>query len=156
MHVNKEIGVAGNSHTLRLYHNTRCNLPFGKTVMPRTSKNDRWRAVGMLQAGDVRRRLRENGLQARRPAVRPQLLPRHRAARLAWARQHLRFTIREWRHVLFTDESRFQLSFADGRHRVYRRRGERYADNCIMQRAPYGGGGVMVWGGISAHHRTQC
>ena len=48
--------------------------------------------------------------------------------------------------VLFTDESRFTLYRADGRRRVYRRRGERFAD---------GGGSVMVWGGIAHGIKSQ-
>ena len=37
---------------------------------------------------------------------------------------------------------------------VYRRVGERYQDACIRQRREFGGGSMMVWGGISAHGRT--
>ena len=33
----------------------------------------------------------------------------------------------QWRRVLFSDESRFCISTTDGRLRVWRRRGERYA-----------------------------
>jgi hypothetical protein len=32
--------------------------------------------------------------------------------------------------------------------------GERYADACVIQRQSFGGGSVMVWGGITAHGRT--
>jgi hypothetical protein len=32
-----------------------------------------------------------------------------------------------------TDESRFHLDSSDGRSRVYRRVGERYADACVIQ-----------------------
>ena len=59
------------------------------------------------------------------------------------------FPIRQWRRVLFTDESRFTLYRADGRRRVYRRRGERFADACVVERDRFGGGSVMVWGGIA-------
>ena len=38
---------------------------------------------------------------------------------------------------------------ADGRRRLYRRRGERFADACIFERDRYGGGSVMVLGGVS-------
>ena len=69
-------------------------------------------------------------------------------------RQHLHFRIDQWRHVLFIDQSKFQLSRADGRQLVYRRRGERYADNCVVERVPYGAGGLMVWRGFTGHHRT--
>ena len=45
--------------------------------------------------------------------------------------------------VLFSDESRFSLSRADGRQRVYRRRGERYVDTCLTERDRFGGGSIM-------------
>ena len=83
------------------------------------------------------------------------LLPRHRAARLTWCRRYLRFRIQDWANILFTDESRFHLDSSDGRSRVYRRVGERYADACVIQRQSFGGGSVMVWGGITAHGRTS-
>ena len=55
---------------------------------------------------------------------------------------------------MFTDESRFSIQFNDGRVRVYRRPGERFADVNVRQRHRFGGGSVMGWGGISIHHRT--
>ena len=36
----------------------------------------------------------------------------------------------------------------DGRIRVLRRRWERFADNCLIERDRFGGGSDMVWGGI--------
>ena len=42
---------------------------------------------------------------------------------------------------------------ADGRQRVYRRNGERYRDNCLVERDRFGGGALMVWAGISYGHR---
>ena len=45
----------------------------------------------------------------------------------------------------FSDESRFYLQRGDGRVRVYRRRNERYADWCVLERDRFGGmGSVMV------------
>ena len=57
--------------------------------------------------------------------------------------------------MLFSDESRFNVSHADGRQRVYRRRGERFRNACIRERDRFGGGGVMVWGGIMGGQRTR-
>ena len=65
------------------------------------------------------------------------------------------FPMRQWRRVLFTDESRFTLYRADGRRRVYRRRGERFADACVVERDRFGGGSVMVWGGIAHGIKSQ-
>ena len=48
------------------------------------------------------------------------------------------------------------MSPADGRVRVYRRRGERYSDANIVEQDRWGGGpSVMVWAGIMAHSRTE-
>lgn len=82
------------------------------------------------------------------------LTARHRQARLAWARQHLRFTGANWANVLFVDETRVKLRGADGRTRIYRRRGERNAANCVMEADSFGGGSIMVWAGISLHTKT--
>ena len=57
--------------------------------------------------------------------------------------------------MFFSDESRFCFDHADGRFRVYRRTGERYADACVMERDRWGGANIMVWGGIAYGERTQ-
>ena len=44
---------------------------------------------------------------------------------------------------------------ADGRRRVYRRREERFADACVVERDRFGGGSVMVWGGIAHGIKSQ-
>ena len=88
-------------------------------------------------------------IRPRSPYVGQVLTARHRAARLQWAQRHFRWGGRQlWARVLFSDESRFNLSHHDGRIRVFRRRGERFADNCLIERDRFGGGSVMVWGGI--------
>ena len=46
-------------------------------------------------------------------------------------------------------------STSDGRDRVWRRNGERFAECCVKQRDRWGGGSVLVWGGITADNRTQ-
>lgn len=103
----------------------------------------------------VRRRLRAAGLSCRRMATGPPLQPRHRNARLTFARNHLAWNAEDWSRVLFSDESRFCLTGSDGRRRVWRRPGERYAAVCIDERLPFGGGSVMVWAGISSQARTE-
>ena len=99
----------------------------------------------------VRNRLREFGLQARCPNIGLPLNRARRVRRMAWvtAQAPRRFPMRQWRRVFFTDDSRFTLFCADGRRRLYRRRGERFADACVFERDRYGEGSVMVWGGIS-------
>ena len=45
---------------------------------------------------------------------------------LDFARNHVRWTIRDWTQVLFTDESRFCLDFTDRRQLVWRMPKERF------------------------------
>jgi hypothetical protein len=51
---------------------------------------------------------------------------------------------------MFTDESRVCLRWIDGRRRIWRRRGEELDDDCVEEVEAFGGGSIMVWGGISA------
>lgn len=103
----------------------------------------------------VRRRLKEAGLNPRRPAIVPRLLQIHRTRRLEFARTHIHRNIEHWKNILFTDETRIQLWKPDGRNHVYRRVGERYATCNLIQSVSFGGGGIMLWGGISWDGRTE-
>lgn len=105
----------------------------------------------------VLRRLRQcnRPVRPRRPYVGPILTRRHRAARLNWAQLHLRWRRAQWNEIVFTDESRFHVSHNDGRVRVYRRRNERFADACVVQNNRFGGGSLMIWGGIQGNRKTD-
>ena len=99
-----------------------------------------------ISRSTVRNRLRERGISCRRPYCGPVLKQRHRIERQRWA---INNRGRRWRNVVFSDESRFNLSLADGRVRIYRRQYERFADNCVLEHNRFGGGGVMVWAAIN-------
>ena len=101
----------------------------------------------------IRRRLSERDLCCRRPARRPMLTARHRQQRLQWAQQRLNWNWRQWQNVLFTDESRYCTSQADGRIRVWRRRNQRYAANNVLEHNTWGGPSVMIWGAIGLNRR---
>ena len=103
----------------------------------------------------VRRRLHRAGLRSRRPAVVPDMNAGHERHRLAWCRHRRRWNRNQWGNVLFSDESRFCLQKNDGRVRVWRRRGERNARACVVPKKAHFGGGIMVWGGITAHGKTD-
>lgn len=108
-----------------------------------------------ISSRTVRRRLAEGGLSSRRPYVGPILTDRHRRVRREWALNDAYLDDHGWRDVVFSDESRFSLGQADGRVRVYRRSGERYADACVMERNRLGGPSVMVWGAINSLFRSD-
>ena len=102
------------------------------------------RQYGISKQAVLRRfRQARQPIRPRKPYVGQVLTACHRAARLQWAR------------VLFSFGSRFDFSHHDGRIRVFRRRGERFADNCLIERDRFGGGSVMVWGGIMGRRKTN-
>ena len=103
----------------------------------------------------IRRRLREAGLRSHPRAQVPRLTLGHRRARLQFARNHVNWTMRQWRNVYFSDESRFGLYGNDARIRTWRHRGERFNQRCIMPIRAHNGGSVMVWGCISLRGRTE-
>lgn len=135
---------------IRVQHLRDRHLPATRTAAATIGTHNR-----PISPQTVINRLRERGIKPRRPYVGPVLTARHRNARLQWCTLHRRWLARQWHQVLFTDESRFTLQKADGRKRVYRRRGERYADPCVLEVDRFRRGSVMVWGGISHDGKTD-
>ena len=109
-----------------------------------------------ISADIIRNRLQEFGLRPRHPYVSMPLTPRRRQIRMAWLTQHRPnlFHLHQWRNVMFSDEPRYLLYRADGRHCEYRHNRERYGDNFLVERDRFGGGALMMWAGISYGHRT--
>ena len=112
---------------------------------------------GLCRISDqtVRNRLHAAGMKGYRACVRIVLRPHHRRARLTWTQLHSRWSRAQWSNVVFSDESRFCLQQGDGRIRVWRRKGERYADNCIREQDRHRGGSVMVWGCIDMEEKSD-
>ena len=90
----------------------------------------------------VRNRLRQSGFRSHRHHKGMELKRRHRIARLQWARARLRGRRSPWQNIMFSDESKLNLKFSDGRVRIYRRHRERFADGCVKETDRFGGGGV--------------
>ncbi|GFU11832.1 transposable element Tcb2 transposase [Trichonephila clavipes] len=84
------------------------------------------------------------GFQNRRPTRVPLLTERHKALRLAWARQQRHWTVDDWKHVAWSDESPFQLSRADGRVRIWRQPHASMDPTCQQRSVQAGGDSVMV------------
>ena len=76
-----------------------------------------WCTSWLFSTRTVIRRLHHQGMRVRRPIKRPQLTLHHRHARFDWSHDHLRWTIRTWRRVHWSGESRFLLCPTDGRAR---------------------------------------
>ena len=63
-----------------------------------------------------------------------------------WAKERREWTEDDWGKVLWLDESTFELWRTKGSVWVWRRRGERLAEKCIVPTVKHGGGKVIVWG----------
>ena len=85
----------------------------------------------------------------RPPTIHSLLSARKRQNRLNSCRAIQAWTRAMWRRFLWSDESRLQCFWADGRQRVWRRWGECYHDAAIQPRVAYDGPSVMVWWGIT-------
>ena len=92
----------------------------------------------------VPNRLQSAGLKAHRSYVGVPWTVRHRRLRLNWAIGHYRWSRGRWNRVLFTDESRFNVQFADGRLQVWRRTEESMDENNIVELDRYSGGSLII------------
>lgn len=97
----------------------------------------------------IQRRIREAGFVSCKPIKKPLINERNRLKRLAFAKEHLDWTPRQWRAVLFTDESKFNMFGSDGNFRVWRPQGKRFDYRYTQKTVKYGGGSIMVWGCFS-------
>ncbi|GFW46807.1 transposable element Tcb1 transposase [Trichonephila clavipes] len=100
----------------------------------------------------IRSRLQQSGLSARRPLLGLPLTQNHIRIRRQWCDER-RMWAAEW-NVVFTDESRIYLQHHDGRIRVWRHRGEKMLNSCVMHGHTGPAPCIMELGGIGYHSRT--
>lgn len=103
-----------------------------------------------VSARTVRRRLFNMGLKAYRPRKKPLLTVAMRKNRLAWSKEHAVWTLDDWKKVIFSDESKFNIHGSDGIKYVRRMPHEAYSPQCLdlTVKHPLS---VMVWGCFSWH-----
>ncbi len=95
------------------------------------------------------RRMQDMGFSCRIPCVKPLLNNRQRQKRLAWAKDKKDWTAAEWSKVMFSDESKFCISFGNQGPRVWRKRGEAQNPRCLRSSVKFPQS-VMVWGAMSS------
>jgi hypothetical protein len=74
------------------------------------------------------------------------LSARHRRARLDFAMAHQHWTVEDWMHVVWSDETKINRFGSDGKHWVWKRPGEGLSDRTVNPTLKFGGGLIMVWG----------
>jgi transposase len=126
----------------------------------RLTKSNRWLSSKQLQvlwneassvdvsASTVRRRLNEKGFSAKIPVKKPLLNLRQRKARVDWAKAHKDWTAEQWRMVIFSDESKFNVISSNGSRRVWRKPSEHYSNDCVLPTVKHSAY-IMVWSCMS-------
>ncbi|GFV83666.1 transposable element Tcb1 transposase [Trichonephila clavipes] len=94
--------------------------------------------------------LRQSGLSALLGLT---LTQNHRRLRHQWCDER-RMWAAELNEIVFIDESRICLQHHDGRIRVWRHRGEKMLNSCVLHRHTGSAPGTMVCCGIRYHSRT--
>ena len=114
--------------------------------------SDRALAVWMrnwygMRAGQktINNRLLSRGYRACKPTRNPLLSSDHTYLGLEWAQGWQNLTMAHRQHVIFGDESRFQLYLVDGKLRIRRLPGERFQQRCQAYRVQAGGDSVHIW-----------
>ncbi len=67
-----------------------------------------------------------------------------RQRRLTWAKEKKNWTVAQWSKVLFSDESKFCISFGNQGPRVWRKGGEAHSPSCLKSSVKFPQS-VMIW-----------
>ncbi len=72
-----------------------------------------------------------------------------RQRHLTWAKEKKNWTVAQWSKVLFSDESKFCISFGNQGPRVWRKGGEAHSPSCLKSSVKFPQS-VMIWGAMSS------
>lgn len=98
----------------------------------------------------VKRRLRDAKLFGRVAVRKPLLRPQNKKKRMQWALTHRDWSEEDFKRVLWTDESKFEVFGSKRRVFVRRSAEEKMMPDCVLPTVKHGGGSVMVWGCFSS------
>ncbi len=80
----------------------------------------------------TRRTLKQMGNSSRRPHRVPLLSAKNRKRRLQFTQDHQNWTIKDWKNVTWSDESRFLLRHSDSRVRIWRKEHKSMDTSCLV------------------------
>ena len=94
----------------------------------------------------VQDRLKEWGLKPYVARKKPLLKPEQIEKRLKWAEEHIDWTVDDWKHVAFSDETPLCLFQSYGRKFIWVFPGEQLLNQNLNKTVKFGGGKIQVWG----------
>ncbi len=83
----------------------------------------------------------------RKRATKPLLNQRQRQKHLTWAKEKNNWTVAQWSKVLFSDKSKFCISFGNQGPRVWRKSEEAQNPSCLKSSVKFLKS-VMIWGAV--------
>ena len=90
--------------------------------------------------------LKSRGIKSVVKRKRPLLKPHHRKVRMEFAERHMEWTIEDWKKVIWSDETKINCLWSDGRKYVWKDAGEDLSDRLIKGTVKFGSGYLMLWG----------
>ena len=66
-----------------------------------------------------------------------------------FALAHKNWTLEDWKHAIWSDETKINRLGSDGRKWVWKKPGEGLSDRLVEGTLKFGGGSVMMWGCMS-------
>jgi hypothetical protein len=90
------------------------------------------------------------GLHAQSKKKKPAISEKNRKERLAFAKSHRDWTVADWKHVVFSDETKVNRFGSDGRSWSWYRDGESLQPRNVLSTSKNQGGKIMVWGCITS------
>ncbi len=136
----------------------RCTTNQKKHSLMRIVKQNQFKNVGEHTRNGLRvkalraithRRVKEFVYSCRIPLVKPLLNHKQRQRRLTWAKEKKNWTVAQWSKVLFSDESKFCISFGNQGPRVWRKGGEAHSPSCMKSSVKFPQS-EMIWGAMSS------
>ncbi len=85
----------------------------------------------------------------RKRATKPLLKQKHHQKHLTWAKEKKNWTAAQWSKVLFSDESKFCISFGNQGPRVWRKSGEAQNPCCLISSVKFPQS-LMIWAAMSS------
>lgn len=109
-----------------------------------------WTEAGVSASrATTHRRILDMGFKCRIPLVKPLLNNKQRQRRLTWAKEKQTWSAAQWSKVLFSDESKFCISFGNQGPRVWRKNGEAHTARCLKSSVKFPQS-VLIWGAMSS------
>jgi transposase len=102
----------------------------------------------------IRKYIHNLGFGSRIAAKKPFLPSHHMTKRLDFAKVHAHWTVEDWKNIIWTDESSFELGKNSRQIRVWRRIHERYHIDCLAPSFKSGRTSIMVWGAFTGFDKS--